>query len=97
MSYFGLILLAWLFVGFVTGLKVAWADDRLNAEFVAEFREKILKESEDNEQLIHLYDVVTKKRNFIAVCTLLGFIVAILEVKGMTKRMKERVKKVFKK
>lgn len=86
MSYFGIILMVWLLVGFFVGLKAVWVEDRLNADMVKKNRETM--EKEDNEQLLHLYDVFTKKGNFLALCTLMGFIVGILEVRRTIKKIK---------
>ena len=97
--YLGIVLLIWLAVGFFTGLKLVWADDMLNKKIVEERTEEFLETYKHDEEILNLFPVFTKKINFLAACTLLGFFIAVLDIKKtLTKLIKffkgKRIKKL---
>jgi len=89
MNLFGLALLIWLAVGFITGVKIIFVDEAFSNEKFKEAMKKFEEEHSNDETAMIALNIVRKKSNVIAVFTLLGFIGAILDVVATFKKIKK--------
>lgn len=85
MFYIGVSLMVWLAAGFLTGIKVVWVDQGLNKENV----DKLYAESDDYGK--YLTDKFARnKANFVALCTLMGFVTLYAHISGTINKMKRK-------
>jgi uncharacterized membrane protein len=79
----------WLVVGFVSGVKLIFIDKTITNELLQELYDQA-KTEHDKKVIV----MASKKRNVLAICTLLGFIVLYFDTLGMIKETKREVEKL---
>lgn len=78
MIYFSICLWIWLLVGFMVGVKKIYVDKKLSEENLNIMRSK----ANGNEIKELVYSIMSKKKGFLAVASLLGIVAFIMDTIG---------------
>ncbi|MCL1700735.1 hypothetical protein [Lysinibacillus sp. Bpr_S20] len=86
MSYFGLFILGWLLIGFLSGIKRIYIDKKLSEENIIKMKEDAIEDGVPEYIAEEKLAILTKPKVLLAIYTLFGVITFITDTISTFKR-----------